>query len=123
MVLNGKISAIINTYTVALNIGADKGVSEGMKFDILYPEIIITDPDTKVELGKMSYIKARIRVIKVYDKFSIARSDEQVSKPTFPSFLIQSSETKKLPVDEYLVDKDEKIKIGDIVMQIEEKKS
>ena len=121
MVIKGKISAIINSYTVALNIGENKGVSEGMKFNILYPEIVIPDPETKQELGRLNYVKARIKIIKVYDKFCVARSDEQVVKPIFPSFLIQSSETKKLPVDEYLIEVEEKIRIGDAVIQIKEK--
>lgn len=116
--LLGKVSEIIDQYIVALNIGKENGVTKGMKFNILTPKVIIKDPDTKKVLGEFDYIKARVEVITVYDKFCLARSYEEISiSPLpFPSFILPKTTRKKLPVDSFILN--EKIEIGDPIRQI-----
>ncbi|MBA7505814.1 hypothetical protein ES706_04491 [subsurface metagenome] len=116
--ISGKISNLIDSYTVALNIGKNHGVEKGMRFLVLGPEVQIIDPDTTEKLGAFEYIKARIEVTDVSDKYSLARSIEEVTTELlpFPTFLRTRAVRKKLPL-ETAPEVDEKIKVGDIIKQ------
>ena len=71
--IRGKIAQIINSREVALNIGSDHGVQLNMLFDILTPRgFDIMDPDTGEVLGSVDRPKARVKVIMVRPKLSIA---------------------------------------------------
>ncbi|MBA7689851.1 hypothetical protein ES703_98362 [subsurface metagenome] len=94
--MEGNVSEIINQYSIAINIGKDKGVSKGMKFHVLAPNIVIDDPQTGEKLGEFDYIKATVEVKTVYEKFSIAESCETITTlalpfPTFTSKKINKS--------------------------------
>ena len=118
--LTGKITNIIDEYIVIINIGAEKGVAEGMKFEILGPTIVINDPDSGEELGKLELIKARVRVTEVKPKYSIAESYEQIMERSlpFPSFTVGSVVTERLPVNIPDIEFRKEVKVGDIVRQI-----
>jgi len=110
--LEGKISEIINEYVVAINIGNNRGVVKGMIFNIVSPKIAIIDPDTNEELGEYEYIKARVEVVSVHEKFSLARNSEQITNIFWPLTL---SRTKALPVTNQKVNRE--IEIGDNIRQ------
>jgi hypothetical protein len=58
---------------VALNIGSDHGVREGMLFDVIDPKgEDIRDPDTDEIIGSLERAKVRVRIIAVQDKLSVA---------------------------------------------------
>jgi len=119
--LRGKVANLIDTYTVALNIGKDKGVEKGMKFTILCPTLKIDDPETHEELGELTFIKARIEVTEVFDRFCLAQSFETILETLlpFPSFYAEPrAATKKLTSSPEL---DKTIRVGDDVEQILEK--
>jgi len=119
--LRGKVAKLIDTYTVALNIGKDKGVEKGMKFAILCPTLKIEDPDTHEELGELNFIKARIEVTEIFDRFCLAESSETIVEALlpFPSFYAgPRAATKKLTSSPEL---DKTIRVGDDVEQILEK--
>ena len=71
--IRGKIARVLSTREVALNIGEQNGVASGMLFDIVSEAgLDIRDPDTDRELGSAELPKVRIKVIRVYDKLSVA---------------------------------------------------
>lgn len=116
IIMEGKVSEIIDQYTIAINIGKDKGVSNGMKFHVLEPNITIKDPQTGETLGEFDYIKATVEIITVYERFSIARSCETITTLVLPFPSITSEKRKKLLADSYRANM--KIGIGDIVRLI-----
>ena len=80
----GKVANIIDEYAVAISVGRVDGVKEGMKFDLGSEEIKVKDPETGEELGTITYVKARVQVYRVYEKFSLASSYESVLQEYLP---------------------------------------
>ena len=71
--IHGKIAKILSQREIALNVGKAHGVEIGMLFDILSSDgLAIKDPDTGEFLGSLEAQKARVRIARVYDKFSVA---------------------------------------------------
>ena len=70
----GKVARVISNRAVALNVGASNGVQEGMLFDIVVPSTLeISDPETGEVLGTVQPgAKARVKVYRVNEKFSLA---------------------------------------------------
>jgi len=120
--IQGKVAAVLTEYEVALNIGSDDKVAEGMKFEVLSGPVPICDPDSGDEIGKVSLTAGRVKVYEVHPKYSLARTYESESAfPPFPSLLRPLPSLKKLPVDktDVLVAR-EGIKKGNLVRQIVE---
>jgi len=116
--IKGKIAKIVTEHYVALNIGSDHGVVNGMKFAIRSPSIPIFDPDSNQKVGEFSFVKARVKVYKVSEKYSLAETYEMESALFAYPTLFKPSR-KKLPVDSIdLIDIEEKVKVGDLVEQI-----
>jgi hypothetical protein len=71
----GKVSRVLNTRELVLNIGQEHGVEIDMLFDI-FPKSRddITDPDTDEALGSIYRPKVRVRVTNVEQRFSISRT-------------------------------------------------
>lgn len=113
--LEGKVAAIIDAYTLCINIGKNKGVKEGMSFEVVEPIKEIKDPDTKEVLGKLEIKKAEVVVTQVFDKMAVAEAKETESIITLPSLI----RIRALPVDLSQVPRVIKhIKVGDLVRQI-----
>lgn len=74
--LTGAVAAVLNDRELALNIGAEAGVREGMRFQVLEKERLITDPTTREELGRVQREKVKIKVVEVHPRFSVARTFE-----------------------------------------------
>ena len=73
--IRGKVARILNSREVALNVGANEGVREGMQFDILSPELHdIKDPDTQEVIGSVNRPKIRVLVSVVEDRFCVAHT-------------------------------------------------
>lgn len=127
--IEGKIAAIIDKHTVAINVGLKNGVYEGMQFKIVVEREQVKDPDTGEEIGVIRIPKATIKVIHVENKMSIAESltyrTPGVMTATllgaFPS-LYGSEEKKVLPISEEDLEKvkahDPTIKVGDKVIEV-----
>jgi hypothetical protein len=121
--LTGKISNIIDSYTVALNIGKNKNVTKGMRFKILTKKIEIKDPERGEVLGSMEFEKARVEISKVYEKFSLAETYGTVSTSLSPMFTFSTSVQKQLPIAAASQEIDRMVKVGDDVVQITEEAS
>ena len=75
--LKGKVAKILDERTLVLNIGADKGAAQGMKFLVTSAdESEVRDPDTHEVLGVVSVPKVRVQVVKVDSKYSVAETYE-----------------------------------------------
>jgi len=122
--IQGKVTNIIDEYSVAINVGSRHGVEVGMRFDLGGEEISIKDPDTGEELGTVVYIKAKVQVHQVYEKYSLASSYESMleSYLPFPSFRRTRAMTKSLPLDSsFILSRDKNVHVGDNAIQIIEK--
>lgn len=71
--ISGKVSRILNTREIAMNIGTIHGVTVGMSFDVIDAKHQnITDPDTGEVLGYIDRPKARVKVTHAQEKLSVA---------------------------------------------------
>ena len=70
--LRGKVARILSTRTVVITLGRDKGVRNGMLFDVVEMHEEIKDPDTDAVLGTLERRKVRVKVVDVQDKLSVA---------------------------------------------------
>jgi hypothetical protein len=125
--IEGKVARILNKYEVVINRGSIHGVEEGMRFIIYEPGEDIIDPETQASLGKYEYVKRKVRVVNVSDKFSTAKSDETYeTSRTLANMLPSFSQPVliELPLDRETLDyfnhelEQEGVKIGDSVRQI-----
>jgi len=100
----GKIIDIKNPYTIVINKGYEDGVEEDMRFIVYELGEELKDPETSASLGNMEYVKAKVKVDYVGDKFSIAKSYEThtVSSPLSASVAIfgPREELKELPLSQ-----------------------
>ena len=123
--IEGKIAEIIDEYTVVINQGHEHGVEEDMRFVIYDPGEEINDPDTGESLGKFEYVKAKVKVVNVQEKFSTAKTYETYTM-TMPAMTIAQvmgqTRREELPLDEETKARLQKglrpVKIGDSVRQI-----
>jgi hypothetical protein len=71
--IRGKVARVLNSRELALNIGSEHGVREGMLFDVIDPKgEDIVDPDTGGIIGSLERPKVRVKVISVQNKLSVA---------------------------------------------------
>ncbi|MHB1356194.1 MAG: hypothetical protein ACYCZF_09495 [Anaerolineae bacterium] len=119
--LVGKIIRIIDTRSVIINIGLIVGVRESTNFRVYSASDDIIDPSTGENLGKIVFVKARLVAVRVYPRFTIARSLSILEEVTSGS----SSELKGIPSSELNVrlheirpltlDSSTEIRVGDFV--------
>lgn len=74
MVIEGKVAKILNTRELVINKGSEHGVTDGMRFDVLEPEVHVVDPDTKANLGQLTRSKITVEIIQTEPQFSIGRT-------------------------------------------------
>lgn len=73
--IDGLVAQIIDTRTLALNVGSDKGVKTGMIFEIYGKDKhVIKDPVSNDILGEIDIPKVQVKVIEVRKSFCIART-------------------------------------------------
>lgn len=123
--IEGKVAEIIDVYKIVINKGSADGVEEDMRFVIYEPGEDIKDPDTKKSLGNFEYVKVKVKVTYVREKFSTAETYETYtfSLSNIATILTERAKRQELPLDEktkeQLQDKlVSSVKIGDLVRQI-----
>jgi hypothetical protein len=72
----GKVAKVLNARELAINRGVDDGVQLGMRFQVLEPEVVIEDPDTKEQLGLLQRGKIKVKVVEAHAKYSVAQTYE-----------------------------------------------
>lgn len=64
--MRGKVAAILNKRELVINLGADDGVEEGVRFVILNNKgVNIKDPDTGADLGSVEVPKTMVKIVRV----------------------------------------------------------
>jgi hypothetical protein len=111
--LVGKVADILGEYELAINIGKNSGVKQGMEFAVLGKKLI-TDPDSHKTLGTYNYDKIRVRVTQVEDNYSVASTK---STPFISFDLVFPASQPKLKSDKLLTleELDRNVSVGDIV--------
>jgi hypothetical protein len=102
MPIEGRVIRIFDEYTVAINVGSQHGVEQGMEFGIFTPVEPIIDPETDAELGRIRNRKAIVEVSTVFELFSICRTPTRYRtvRPAFPGLGGQSEAIRDpLPVN------------------------
>jgi hypothetical protein len=80
--IQGKVATVLNERELVLNVGADDGVTVGMRFKILYPDgIAITDPDTHEPLGSVEWPKTEVKIVSVQDHMAVGRTFRTITIP------------------------------------------
>ena len=123
--IEGRVAEIVDEYTVVINRGHKDGVEEDMRFVIYGPCGEITDPETSKSLGTFEYVKAKVKVTYVSEKYSTAKTYETYTMPglgiNIPAMLSRER-VRELPLDEGTIENLPKcprtLKIGDLVRQI-----
>ena len=126
--IEGKIAKIIDENTVVINRGLEHDVEEDMRFVIYEPGEEIKDPDTGDSLGKFEYVKAKVKVVNVQEKFSTAKTYETYTMTMPPIQALQAQLRGQTMLNELPLDDETKaglqkglrklVKIGDLVRQI-----
>ena len=139
-VLRGKVARVLNDRELVINLGAEHGVTVGMRFDIQgKDEIDIRDPDTDELLGSTGRAKVRVRVTHVKDKLAVAETYRKYSIKTgglgaenpasdwFKSLAraltpvtMEFTETLKKRTDGYksLQEEESEVAVGDLALQV-----
>ncbi|MFQ6135993.1 MAG: hypothetical protein ACE5PM_02310 [Candidatus Hydrothermarchaeales archaeon] len=81
-IIRGEITDFIegDDYKVMANVGAIDGVKAGMPFMIYSEGDEIFDIETKESLGRLEFVKAKVRVAQVAERSCILESDEYASE-------------------------------------------
>jgi hypothetical protein len=104
--IEGKVAKIVDPYTIVINKGSEDGVEEDMRFVIYEQGDEIIDPETRGSLGKFEYVKAKVKVTYIHEKYSVAETYETYSQPpimaTAALAALQTVQVKRreLPLDE-----------------------
>ena len=82
-IIKGKVATILNNRELAINRGAEQGVTVGMRFKVMESEVEVVDPETREQLGSIHREKIRVKVVDVDLKLCVARTYEtyQVVSP------------------------------------------
>lgn len=78
--IRGKVARVLNSREIAINLGSTNGVVVGMHFDVIDPDPKgkdIRDPDTNEVLGSLNSLKVRVRITKVQERLSLARTQKK----------------------------------------------
>lgn len=125
--LKGKILKILSSYSVVISLGREQGVKRGMRFIIYEEGEMIKDPETKAEIEKLELVKGEVEITAVQEKISIAESFKTVKRVYDPlniSFMypreVIDKEKKALTEEKIEEPSSPKVKVGDLVRQIEQ---
>ena len=132
--IRGKVASVLNEREIAMNVGAEKGVTIGMRFNVMeIHDENIKDPDTGEVLGPIERPKVKVRVTHVQKKLSVATTfrNKRVNtggtglfgpftQSLMPPNWIEKYETlsKTEESRDELDEADSYVKIGDLVVQV-----
>lgn len=75
--IEGHVAQILNTRELIINRGLNDKVARGMRFEVLADKpLVVTDPETKLEIGQFDRPKVRVRVEEVHERFAVCRTYE-----------------------------------------------
>jgi hypothetical protein len=127
----GKVALIINERELAINLGEEHGVEEGMRFAVLAASPIeVRDPDTNEFLGSAPREKVRVEAVDVQERMTICATYETRvvgGQMGFPDMTGMFAPQRRVPrtlraaTDSYpapLSAKESYVRIGDVVQEL-----
>jgi len=102
--ISGKVVRVLNDKELVINRGSADGVIVGMEFAILMAGPELTDPDTGEPLGNIDIAKAVVKVVRVDQRFAVARSFRTKLTGGLTAFLAVRHELEILDVAAALED-------------------
>lgn len=93
--IEGKVAKILNNRELAMNRGRNQGVELGMKFAVI-EDLEVLDPDTKQQLGSVNRESIRVKVVQVFDDFSIAQTYQTYRVPSVADSVLLASLAPRL---------------------------
>lgn len=73
--IEGRVAAVLNARELAINVGSEGGVIQGMKFAVLAESpLIVSDPITGAELDQIDREKVRVEATEVRPKMTVCRT-------------------------------------------------
>lgn len=124
MPIECKVAQIFSDEELVINAGSEKGVEEGMIFDIM-GMVTIKDPDTDEELDEIPFIKISVKATSVRPRVSVAETLRKYNRSYFVDILDFQESYKE--TFEYVQDSDEDqrdraVYVGDIAREYVKKK-
>jgi len=134
--IRGKVARVLNAREIAINVGAARGVTVGMYFDVIDThDEEIKDPDTEEVLGSIERPKVRVKITHVQEKLAIASTYKAESvniggdggplgpfaRSLMPPEWIKKYETLRTKDKgwSHLYEEDSYVKVGDPVVQVD----
>lgn len=126
--LKGKILKILSSYSVVISLGREQGVKRGMRFIIYEEGEMIKDPETNADIEKLELVKGEVEITAVQEKISIAESFKTVKRVYDPLNIVSYiypreviDKEKRALIEEKIEEPTSpKVKVGDLVRQIEQ---
>ena len=132
--IEARVARILSARELVLNKGSDDDVNVGMRFAILNSKgTDIVDPESGEVLGSVEVEKTLVKVVRIYDRLSVARTFRTFHTPggalysgvgAFtaltrpPTTTVESLETDEQRLKDELDEEDSYVKIGDLAVQI-----
>lgn len=119
-----RVIKILDSETIIINIGSEKGISENTTFEILGQPIKIVDPVTKENLGFLDNVKETVKPIRIFPKMCLCSHITYTSSlinslSAFSNMYTTTEQRKILNVEQSQISSnlkiDKTIKIGDKV--------
>lgn len=119
--IRGKVAQVLSQRELAMNVGSEQGVEEGMKFDVM-GSADIRDPDSKELIGKIERSKLRVRVSYVQEKVAVATTFRRITNGvSFALALMPVDwriEHETIRASGKTWEEDSRVQIGDPVVQV-----
>ena len=93
--IRGQVAKLVTDSELIINRGRREGVEQGMTFYVLDPTTEhIMDPSTGEDLGGLKRVKARVTVVRVEDRISLAEKQDRFSALTGVAGLLAPSTSR-----------------------------
>ena len=132
--IRGKVAHVLNEREIAINVGTEKGVTIGMRFNVMeIHDEDIKDPDTDEVLGPIERPKVKVHVTHVQERLSVATTFRNKKVNTGGTGLFGPFAQSLMPpnwIEKYetlrkieesrdeLDEEDSYVKTGDLVVQV-----
>lgn len=127
--IEGQVARVLNAREIAINRGIEHGVQVGMRFAILNRQgADIADPETGEPLGSVEVEKSIVKVVRVSDRLSVARTFRTYQTGGFrnpladmfsePRTVVETLKSGEATYKEELDEDESYVKSGDPVVQV-----
>lgn len=132
--IEARVARILSIRELVLNKGSNDGILVGMRFAILNSKgADITDPESGEVLGSVEVEKTLVKVVRVYERLSVARTFRTFHTPAGPWYnslnvigsmakppttVVEDLKTDEQRLMDELDEEESYVKVGDLAVQI-----